>query len=153
MKTSFLLTVTFSIFIASTNARNFNTALIKDYLKINNLKTVLFVDCKQRPYAIDTTIFFQNHGIWISLWNMSQISDFNYNTFFIRVTHPFSIVFDLECNNTVEFLNEFSQRNMFHLERFFLVFSSNLKIAYDKLSSQNINSDAEITLAVSNNNQ
>lgn len=143
-----LLLHIFLIFAFATRQYCCNVHLIKDYLKANYLTTLLWVSCEPTPIETLTAL----HGIWINVWDIadeSALTDFNYDKFFGRYSQPHAAVLNLECNQTNSFMTQASKRILFHNERYWLMFNSNLHQAVDVLSRQNINVDAEIILALS----
>lgn len=126
-----------------------NVFLIKDYLKTNYLTTMLLVSCGNEPTSMETLRVL--HGNWINVWDISDASvltDFNYDRFFGRYSQPHGVVVNLECNNTSSFMGQISKRILFHNERFWLMFHTDLENTFGILSQQNINVDAEIVLAL-----
>lgn len=126
--------------------------LIKDYLKVNYLRNILVISCGSQ-YKVNSSEMLNLHhdGIWINtldISNESAIANFEYETFFVRLSSSLSIVVDLDCNEISEFLTQMSKRILFHYERYWLIFSSNLDRSFSILSLQNINVDAEIVLAI-----
>lgn len=127
--------------------------LIKDYLQMNNLNTVLLISCgnKYNVHSMETLNALHQHRIWINVCdfsNESRIADFDYNKFFMRLSNAHCVVMDLDCNQTSAFMAEISNRMLFHYERNWLIFSSSFNKSFDILSQQNINVDAEVSLVV-----
>lgn len=127
--------------------------LIKDYLNLNNLHAVLLISCKDQYNVnlIETIFTLQHHRFWINVLdisNQSSIDDFDYDNFFIRLSNTHCVVVDLDCNETNKFLEDISNRIMFHYERNWLIISSDFNKSFDILSQQNINIDSEVSLAI-----
>ncbi|KAG4074482.1 hypothetical protein HA402_015771 [Bradysia odoriphaga] len=129
-----------------------NILLIKDYLKTKLLSTLLLISCGNETYPLADVRSL--NGFWINVWDVSResmLTDFNYNQFFGRYSHPHGVVLNLDCDRTDSLLIQLSKRILFHKERFWLMYTSNLEKASSILSSQNIKVDAEIVLAVPDN--
>lgn len=127
--------------------------LIKDYLNGNNLNTALLITCDSQNNfnAMETLLTLQYHRIWISVWDISHespIADYNYDQFFMRLSNTHCVVVDGDCNQTSSFMSEVSSRILFHYERHWLIFSSSFNESIDILGQQNINVDAEVSLAI-----
>ncbi|KAJ6647072.1 Ionotropic receptor 75a [Pseudolycoriella hygida] len=128
-----------------------STSLVKDYLTYNNLNTVLLIPCRNEPTvdSIRNLRTLQEYGGWT---NVRDIADESLTTdsdkFFVRLSNAHCVVVSLDCNETIEFLSKASDRKLFHYERNWLIFGSNLSRSYDILREQNINVDAEVTLAI-----
>lgn len=140
-----------SIRISHTNSlHDFNYPLIKDYLKWNNIKAVLFVTCRLPDWlAIKNLKNNLNDDIYQNHWDMSDevyVSDFNYQHFFVRSSYPLCVVVDWECNTTYSFLKEISKRTMFHYERHWLMFGRSFEKMFATLSEEYINVDAEVAI-------
>lgn len=144
-----LLLVIGSIII-STNSQS--ATVIKDYLRVNNLKTVLFVSCVDQTNfdLIETISTLQHQEIWTNVWDFSKSSllEADYERFFIRLSNTDCVVVDLDYNETIPLMKEFSNRILFHYERNWLIFSSHFNKSFDILSQQNINVDADVSLAI-----
>lgn len=113
------------------------------------MSTLLFISCENDTLPLEEMRSL--NGIWINVWdihNQSELIDFNYYHFFGRYSHPHGVVLNLECDITNSLLIQISKRIFFHYERFWLMYTSNLETASTILSSQNINVDAEIVVAV-----
>lgn len=124
-----------------------NYQLIKDYLLYINVRTVLFVTSENPIEIIKISENFQSHGFWISHWK-NEFKNFDYEWFFIRSSHQICVVFDLGQNQSKDFLNEISERKMFHFERNWLIFGVSNEEMFNVLSKENINVDAEVATVV-----
>ena len=60
----------------------------------------------------------------------------------------YGIIFDVTCNRTEEVFQVFSENNFFNRSYFWIMQDDNFDHAYNLLSKQNINYDAEITLSI-----
>lgn len=143
---AFILLILFSY----TNSDNFNYPLIKDYLQWNNIKANVFVSCGRLDWReIKNNLL--NNDIYFNHWDMSyeaDVSNFNYQHFFVRTTYPICVTVDWECNKTSSMLHEISKRIMFHYERHWLMFGSSAEEMFVTLSGEYINVDAEVAVVV-----
>lgn len=141
----------FIIVTIITSGFSSNIMLLKDYIQANYITVVLFVTCEKDNEVFKTLEDLQHQGLFTNFWDISTgvaLNDFNYHKFFNRYSHSPCVVINLECNQTKSFLVEMSKRIFFHHERKWLMLSESLKQAFDMLDEQNINFDAEITLAI-----
>lgn len=128
-----------------------NITLIKDYLNYSHIETVLFVTCKNDNKMLKIVTEFHMINSYVNMWsiaNESDISALNYTQFFRRLESPHTVVINLNCEHIRSFLNQSSQRTLFHLERTWLIFSNNMSQSYGILGEENINLDADITLVI-----
>lgn len=143
-----------SIFMNAMPMQSINMLFVKDYLKFNNIPICVFLGCDNITERLKTRIDFQHDDVWINWWGVSKASELrslNYTNILVRLTSPMSVVINLECNNADEVLEEISSRKMFHYERFWLIFGKDLDQAYARLTHQFVNMDAEILLALPDN--
>lgn len=129
--------------------------VIEDYLRVNNLKTVLLISCVNQTNvrSMETISTLQHRGIWFNIWDISNenelsIANPDYDNFFIRLSNAHCVVVDLDCKQAAAFMKVFSKRILFHYERNWLIFSSDFNKSFDILSQQNINVDAEVSLVI-----
>lgn len=139
-----VLCVVFVVVLNKSNA--FNHQLIKDYQKFKNLRTTLILTCETAPdiVALVKDLQYDGDGTWINLLDISNetdISQVDYNKFFVRLSYAHNVVCSLKCS-----LNQISKWKMFHYERSWLIFSESVEQTFNVLEKQNINSDAEITV-------
>lgn len=138
------------------NVTSQNITLIKDYLNYSHIQTALVVTCENVNEMFKIVTELHNTNSWSNVWSVrheSVISTLNYTQFFVRLEHPHTVVVNLDCENVKSFLNQSSQRMLFHLERTWLIFSNNVSQAYDILQHENINLDADITLVIPMDNE
>lgn len=124
---------------------------VKDYLKYNNIPICVFLSCDSITDRTRNQIDFQYEDVWTNWWGVSKGSELrhlSYRNFLARLASPISVIFNLDCNKSMNVMEEISSRKMFHFERFWLIFGRNLDQAYAMLKEQNINMDAEIYLAL-----
>lgn len=133
------------------NSQGMEYALIEDYFKDNNLKISVLVSCNinQGNMKLFNT-FRRKSDIWYRFWDISSdVIDFE--TILIRLSHQVGVVIDLNCPEIVEFLRGVSKRILFHRERSWLMFSTDLNQTHNMLQKENINVDAEISIAIPSN--
>lgn len=123
-------------------------ALIEDYLKKNQLKISVLVSCNVRQdylQLFDTVL--GKSDIWYRFWDISN-NAIDFEALLIRLSHQVGVVIDLNCSKIVEFLSDISKRIFFHHERHWLMFATDLNQTYNMLQKENINVDAEISIAI-----
>ncbi len=146
----------FILLLTITTSDSFNINLMKSVQTFSNIRTLLLLTCEASPKSsfIDTIKTFQNDGTWMNILDISNgtdISVVNFKHFFLRLSSSHIVVCNLTCHQTIKFLTEISKLKMFHGERNWLLFSDKLEYAESVLRNENINSDAEITLVVPEN--
>ncbi len=129
-----------------------NMLLVQDYLKFNNIQICVFLSCDDSiTDRMKNMIHFQHDDVWIN-WSVvskeNELLLLNYTNILVRLAAPISVVVNLECDKSMEVLEEISKRKMFHFERSWLVFGKNMEQANTILRNQFINMDAEIYLAL-----
>lgn len=127
--------------------------LIQEYLKVNNLKICVLLSCNRSQEYLQMFSKFRGESdskndIWYSFWDISNDS-IDFETLLKRMSYHVGVVIDLECAEILEFLQKISQRILFHYERYWLMFARSLYQAMNVLEIQNINVDAEISIAIS----
>lgn len=151
-----ILRITLLIFIVkqlffkvncSNDSQGMNYALIKDYLQANNIKVCALLSCNSQDYFKLLNIFNGKSEKWCSFHDISN-DYIEVEKRLIRLSHQVGVVIDLECSEIVEFLREMSKGTFFHRERYWLMFSSDMNRTFDVLQKQNINLDAEISIAI-----
>ncbi len=142
------------ILIVVTSALSNNIQLLKKYVESNHISFVLLISCGRdnELIKIESIEHLQRHGLWTNVWDISTATiswtNFNYDRFFSRYSNTLGVVMNLQCNHTNAFMEEMSKRGLFHNERKWFMISESLDETYNILRQQNINFDAEITLAV-----
>lgn len=127
--------------------------LLKNYLSLKNLKTVLLVSCDNKPNInpIELEVSLKHEEIWLNVWDITNkdfIPHFDYDHFFIRLSNTPCVIMDVDCNATDAFMEEISKRRLFHYERSWLIFGSDYNRSIAVLRHQSINVDAEISLVI-----
>lgn len=132
---------------------NINQKFVVDFLKTYNLN-----------FGI---VFYCGSSLNISDWSESVKTEFKYFSFFDVSSRNFNlneswyimrfeywnlgIIFDLSCNETKVVFEEFSRCNYFNASYYWLMLADCYESSLELLSFQNINLDAEITLAIVDN--
>lgn len=148
--TNIIVIVTIIIPSGSSN----NILLLKDYITSNDISVVLFVPCEKDNDLFKTELSsIKYHGLWTNVWDIRTDDVASNSKFFDRYSNPPCIVIDLRCNQTKPLLTEMSKRVFFHLQRKWLMWSESLEEVFDCLSEENINFDAEITVAIPSSQQ
>lgn len=143
--------VCITLFSLITNCHSFyDYRLTKSVLDHKNIKTLLILLCETTTHLIDN---HRNDDTWISTVDISNETEVNFEKFLIRLSSTHLVVSSLMCYQSVKVLSEISKLTMFHGERHWLLFSDSLETSIGILREQNINSDAEITLALTADNQ
>lgn len=118
--------------------------LINDFMEYFHLKLGIMFFCKDLPYPIGD--YYMSY-IPIETFNVNEslnILHFDHRTL--------GIVFDINCERTKEIFEVFSINNFFNRSYNWLMFAENLEHASESLEKENINIDAEITLAIPSEN-
>lgn len=150
MKTLLLLLFVLQSFSMILNAR-MNVDFVKDYLKLNKISISSILTCDNVTETVTDVMVLQNDDIWVNVWDISskhQLGKLDYKHALVRQSATPSVVLNLECNNSIAFMEEISKRKMFHFERFWLVFGDRFDQAFEILRHQFINMDAEIFLVL-----
>lgn len=94
---------------------------------------------------VNEEFFFSS---FVDLSNEENLKELRFKSLFRNENRVKAFFVDMDCNETVEFLEEVSKHNFFNRSYNWLMFGCNYSNAVDLLHYQNINIDAEITLAV-----
>lgn len=128
----------------SYNSQGMEFTLINDYLKENNLKVCVILSCNKTQDNFERLkMLHDKSDIWYNFYDISN--DYIKLT---RLSHRMGVVIDLNCTEIDKFLREISKRIFFHHERYWLMFSPDINRTFDVLQNQNINVDAEISIAI-----
>lgn len=143
----------FVLSIIVTTGSSKTIQLLEDYIKSNDIAVLLFVSCERdnELVTIESIENLQHDGLWTNVLDISKETVFttvDYHRFFGRYSHPPCIILNLECNQTKAFMSEMSKRIFFHHERKWFMLSGSVAEAFDILNKENINFDAEVTLAI-----
>lgn len=136
-------------FLLQSFSASLNINLINDYLAEHHLKYCILLQCSGNRISsvrsFDQPIYFNEY--WI---DGAKLSDDQFRRLFYYVNHPIGVAIDLNCDASY-FLGRMSNWTMFHQRYYWLMFADNLERAKYLLEGQNINVDAEITLAIAQN--
>lgn len=150
--------VSFVIFLASHFSIGFqcdNFDLIRYFLSENSLKVCVLLPCNKKSESINTELVLslQLNGYWASMHPLNEETVKNIAHILAYRRVPVGIVTDLDCPLESNFLEAASNLTLFHQNWFWLMFSSSFDDAYEILKGQNINVDAEVTVAVPDSNE
>lgn len=144
----FIVNVLFTKVSCSNDSQGMQYELINDYVKANNLKICVVLSCnKVQDRSKLLKILHGRSDFWYSFYDLSS-GLIELETLLMRLSHHIGVVLDLNCKEIVEFLREISKRTFFHHERYWLMFSRSMNYTFNVLQTQNINADAEISVAV-----
>lgn len=122
--------------------------LIDDYLKANDLKVCCILYCDNNVNAEWLKLFHRHMDSgWYNFYDIEDHS-IKWEMFLMRLSHQIGIVIDLNCSTIDAFLREMSKRTYFHRERYWLMFSPDLNRTFEVLQKQNLNFDAEVSVAI-----
>lgn len=126
-----------------------NPNLITDFLREQHLKIGILFTCEPDRTTINLMKATHKQSVYLGSANIRNgVDDISFDRLFRFVNNPVAVIIDLNCNGTADILREVSRRIYFHQRYHWLMFSMNENLARHQLSSENINFDAEITLAV-----
>lgn len=118
--------------------------LINDYLQANNLKTCVVLSCNKNHASSQ---LLNTDTTWYNFYDITNES-IEFEMLLRRLSHQIAVVIDLDCSDIEQFLREISKRMYFHHERYWFMFSPDVNRTFDSLDKQNINVDAEVSIAV-----
>lgn len=126
-----------------------NPKLITDFLREQHLKIGILFTCEPDRTVIDLMKVAHQQSVYLGSANIRKgVDGISFDRLFRFVNNPVAVIIDLNCNGTAEILREVSRRIYFHQRYHWLMFSVNETVARNQLANENINFDAEITLAV-----
>lgn len=143
----------FLLFLASTfsvGVQRANFDLIQYFMSENCLKVCILLPCDKKSASINAelVIALQLNGYWASMHPLNEETVKNIADILEYRSVPVGIVTDLSCPLEGRFLEAASNLTLFHQNWFWLMLSDSFDDAYDMLKGQNINVDAEVTVAV-----
>lgn len=148
MKPSRLVLILFSLKLINC----LNLKLINDFLQQKRLKFSLILSCdgfnenvKLLKSIKDTLDVYE---LIVDISNESM--PINYDDIFYHNIHPIGVIIDLSCDNITEILCECSRKFFFHQNYHWLMIAMSVVHAQKLLYNQNINVDAEISVAIPN---
>lgn len=140
----------YSVF-ALNQSLQFNQQLVSSFLKHYNLKFGIIFYCKFEDMDISSwESFVKNELKYFAFFDIS-LEKFDLNDTWRMMkydNHELGIVFDTTCDETETVFDEFSNFNCFNASYYWLIMSESFESSVELLKLQNINLDAEITLAV-----
>lgn len=145
----------FLIFIknSSQNSINKNPKLIVDFLNYSKVKTGIMFYCNE---SLDFNQWKLIQSSEFKYFSFHEISKFNFKeeeniNFLMKFNYnKMGVICDLSCPKIDNLFNISSKFNFFNSSYSWLMVTENLNSSIELLSPQNINLDAEITLAVEN---
>lgn len=132
---------------------HFFPKIASDYLKLHSLNNGILFFCRSShakwPMASSSGFYY------LTLYETSSSIVRSSNTSVImQLNAPqVGVIFDLDCEGTGELFEKMSIAGSFNASYFWLMVADNFKNAVKLLSLQDINLDAEITLAIHKNDQ
>ena len=118
--------------------------LITDFMAYFHLKIGIIFFCGENYPTLIQEYFISY--VPIKTFNLSESKNL------LHFDHrSFAVIFDIKCERTEKIFKVFSRNNFFNRSYNWLMFDDNLEHSHEMLSEQNINIDAEITLAVFEN--
>ncbi len=134
---------------SANDSHGMNYALVSDYLNLNHLKICVILSCNHDH--VDNfnlfNIFHDKRDAWYRFHDIAEDS-IELGTLLRRLSHQIGVVIDLNCSEIGEFFREISKRILFHRERYWLMFAPDINRTINVLQKQNVNADAEISVAV-----
>lgn len=124
--------------------------LVRHFLLENNIKTVLFLSCQSAEDLRHLLKDAHTIRVWtasVPIGGSSAVG-LDYERFFWYHNHRMAVVTDLECPTIRVVLDEVSKRSYFHQRYFWLIFADSATQSLALLGGENINVDAEITVAL-----
>lgn len=148
MKLSVFLIALLSIFTLNKGSEiHFKFAI--DFLNHFNLNYGNIFFCGELPDINEWKIIMSDGGKYLSFIDLSSSKSDSWPVMRFEY-QPIGIIFDVDCNKTENIFDEFSTQSYFNASYMWLMLSDDYDQSFELLSSQNINLDAEITLAVVN---
>lgn len=145
----------FALFLGGTFAFSktfeLKAKIVLDFLKFNNLNSGICFYCGQLSRDWFKTI--ENDFVYLSYQKLKpeKLRKFEEYKIFVFNQPKVGVIFDTTCNKTGDLFEKFSALKFFNASYSWLMFADNFEISTKMLRSQNINLDAEITLAVNKN--
>lgn len=132
--------------IASRECLDFDIKIVSSFLKFNNLRSGICFYC--RKLSENWFKIIKNEFVHMSYFDVSNNQSFKSHKLF-KVNQPsVGVIFDTTSNETRNMFEIFSTSRYFNSSYSWLMFADDFNASTQLLSSQDINLDAEITLAV-----
>ncbi|KAG5684231.1 hypothetical protein PVAND_013469 [Polypedilum vanderplanki] len=93
-----------------------------------------------------------NQNYYLSIHHLSKVNENNIETIMQVNYHKIGLIIDTNCNETLDLFNICSTLNFFNASYNWFMLSDNFSSSIEQLNRQNINLDAEITLAIIDKN-
>lgn len=149
MKLSMFFVAFINIFTLN-KSLEINSKFAVDFLNYFNLNYGSVFYCDKLLNTNDWRNVMTKEFKYFSFIDISS-SNFNLNESWTTMRFEYQqigIIFDASCNETEEVFNEFSNHGYFNSSYLWLMLSEDYDNSIELLSTQNINFDAEITLAI-----
>lgn len=137
------------LFILGGVSTKVHPKLVRHFLLENYIKNVLFLSCASPQEVHNLRKDIQSLHMWTVSADINGDINLNYERLFAYKNHRMAVVVDLECLKIRSVLGEVSKRTYFHQRYFWLIFAENVNQSVAMLGGENINVDAEITVAIS----
>lgn len=127
-----------------------NVKLVRHFLMENYIKTALYLSCSPVRNVYQLQKDAQSLHVYTSSVDIGSASskNFDYERFFRYFNHRVAVVADLECPTISSVLDKVSNHTYFHQRYFWLIFAQSVRQSEALLGVENINVDAEITVAI-----
>lgn len=132
--------------IASNKSLELNPEFILNFLNFNNLRSGICYYC--RPLPENWFEIFKTEFINLSYLKIPSAKKIEDNKTFAFNQPKVGVIFDTTCNETSDLFEQFSSLKVFNGSFSWLMFAESFEATLKMLSSQYINLDADITLAV-----
>lgn len=124
-----------------------NVKVVHHFLVENYIKTVLHLSCAPLQYVHQLRKDAQALHVLTSSADISGSTSLDYELLF-HYHKRMAVVADLECPMISSVFEEVSKRTFFHQRYFWLIFAQSVNQSAAMLRGENINVDAEITVAI-----
>lgn len=151
MKLKSIALLIFISFFPPNKSFEFSTKLVVDFLKHFNLNVAIVLYCNQSSELIDAFgSMVRSEFKYFSFFDISSnVFDTNESLLVMKCDYrQLAVIFDVNCNGTKEVFAECSRLNYFNASYNWLMLTDDFESSLSILKPQNINLDAEITLAV-----
>lgn len=148
---SFTLLLVLSFFPTNKSVKLFNTKLVVDFLNQFTVNVAIVFHCDTFNEVIEDLISIaRNEFVYLSFFDISSRAFNSTNSWLLMKyeNRQLGVIFDIDCNGKSEAFDECSRSNYFNASYQWLMLSQDYKSSITILKLQNINLDAEITLAV-----
>lgn len=136
-------------FFSINKSLEINHELFNNFLNYFNLNYGIIFHCESLDNSVWSKVV-ENEFKYFSFYDISS-SEFKLSeirTVMRVIYHQLGILFDITCNETLEVFYELSRFHFFNASYNWLMVTGNYTTSMELLHAQNINLDAEITLAI-----